>query len=331
MRNFIISLIVTFTIFAGFTSAQDSNKVYYSLFMEQSFQFGTVDTRIDSGSFKEGEHFIIPEATLPSSPVDFSKYQQLYDALVGGKFSIDYGALNNDIILKIFIRNLDPNSNKYLVKGKDNDTLFAYFEMRIWELPDSNFIPEDSNYYFNEGFKARLCLPKTPAFFNFLNIVGIGGSDSLGFAYFEGDDWTASGIETIDKGDSVCFEGIHLSKVGGGRGNIYSVTGIKIENLGGISNEFELYQNYPNPFNPSTTIRYSIPASKQNTDLRVKLKVYDILGNEVAVLVDENQSPGNYSVTFDASSAAGGLNSGIYFYSLTTGNYSATKKMILIK
>ncbi len=331
MRNFIISLIVTFTIFTGFISAQDSNKVYYSLFMEQSFQFGTVDTRIDSGSFKEGEHFIIPEATLPSSPVDFSKYQQLYDALVGGKFSIDYGALNNDIILKIFIRNLDPNSNKYLVKGKDNDTLFAYFEMRIWELPDSNFIPEDSNYYFNEGFKARLCLPKTPAFFDFLNIVGISDSDTLSFAYFEGDDWTASGIKTIDKGDSVCFEGIHLSKVGGGRGNIYSVTGIKIESLGGISNEFELYQNYPNPFNPATTIKYSIPASKQNSELHVKLIVYDILGNEVAVLVDENQSSGNYSVTFDANSTASGLNSGIYFYSLTSGNYSATKKMILIK
>ena len=317
---------MTFVVWANLTLAQDSNKVYYSLFMEQSYQFGTVDTRIDSGSFKEGEHFIIPEAVLPSSPVDFSKYQELYDALVGGKFSIDYGALNNDIILKIFIRNLDPNSNKYLVKGKDNDTLFAYFEMRIWELPDSNFIPEDSNYYFNDGYKARLCIPKTQAFYNFLNIIGIDASDSLGFAYFEGDDWTASGIQTIDNGDSVCFEGIHLSKVGGGRGNIYSITGIKLENLGGISNDFELYQNYPNPFNPSTTIRYSIPNNNGNA-IPVQLKIYDVLGKEVAVLVDKKQTAGNYSVTFDAAE----LQSGIYFYNLKAGNFSKTKKMILIK
>ncbi len=329
MRNFIISLVLIFTIFTGFISAQDSNKVYYSLFMEQSFQFGTVDTRIDSGSFKEGEHFIIPDFVLPSSPVDFSKYQELYDALVGGKFSIDYGALDNDIILKIFIRNLDPNSNKYLSKGKDNDTLFAYFEMRIWELPDSNFVPEDSNYYFNEGYKARLCIPKTPAFYNFLKVVGIDSTDTLGFAYFEGDDWTASGIETIDKGDSVCFEGIHLSKVGGGRGNIYSVTGIKIENLGEISNEFELYQNYPNPFNPVTTIRYSIPGTQglQATPEKVQLTIYNVLGKKVTTLVNTEQPAGTYQVTFDAN----GLPSGIYFYKLNAGNYTKVRKMILMK
>jgi len=86
--------------------------------------------------------------------------------------------------------------------------------------------------------------------------------------------------------------------------------------------KFSLEQNYPNPFNPSTTIKYSI---KKN-DL-VTLKVYDILGKEVAALINENQEAGNYSVKFNASN----LPSGIYFYRLKSGSFSSTKKLILLK
>ncbi len=97
-------------------------------------------------------------------------------------------------------------------------------------------------------------------------------------------------------------------------------------------NVFFLSQNYPNPFNPSTTISYSI-----NQPGFVTLKVYDILGNEVATLVSEEKQSGSYEVEFSAigGSASGGdaynLSSGIYFYRLTSGNYSASKKLILQK
>jgi len=96
----------------------------------------------------------------------------------------------------------------------------------------------------------------------------------------------------------------------------------------GTPNEFSLSQNYPNPFNPSTTIRYSIPnviagEAKQS----VVLKVYDILGNVVATLVNEQKSAGNYEVKFNASN----LSSGIYFYKLQSGSFVQTKKFILIK
>ncbi|MFA6440048.1 MAG: T9SS type A sorting domain-containing protein, partial [Bacteriovoracaceae bacterium] len=86
--------------------------------------------------------------------------------------------------------------------------------------------------------------------------------------------------------------------------------------------QFELTQNYPNPFNPATTIRYTVPAGGF-----VSLKVYDMLGREVSTLVESLQNAGQYSVTFDGSH----LSSGMYFYTLTAGGSSITKKMSLLK
>jgi len=90
----------------------------------------------------------------------------------------------------------------------------------------------------------------------------------------------------------------------------------------GLPTEYVLSQNYPNPFNPSTTIQYQIPQSGN-----VTLKVYDVLGNEVALLVDEMKQQGNYEVSFDASS----LSSGVYIYRLIVDNFVETKKMVLMK
>lgn len=104
------------------------------------------------------------------------------------------------------------------------------------------------------------------------------------------------------------------------------VTGIEEEALQPLS--FNLEQNYPNPFNPSTNIRFRIPASTAGgSDFGfVSLKVFDILGNEVATLVNEEKKPGNYKVEFDGSN----LSSGVYFYQLTASSFIQTKKMILL-
>ncbi|GIV45288.1 MAG: hypothetical protein KatS3mg036_0106 [Ignavibacterium sp.] len=91
-----------------------------------------------------------------------------------------------------------------------------------------------------------------------------------------------------------------------------------------VPTEFSLEQNYPNPFNPSTKIKYVIPNGVRNL---VTLKIYDILGNEVATLVNEEKPAGIYEVEFNASQ----LSSGIYFYKINAGSFSDTKKMILIK
>ena len=85
---------------------------------------------------------------------------------------------------------------------------------------------------------------------------------------------------------------------------------------------FELEQNFPNPFNPTTSIRYGVPRSSH-----VALTIFDILGREVRTLINEVQSPGHYTVTFDGRDLA----SGVYFYRLASGSFSATKKFMMVK
>lgn len=334
LKFFLLLLVFNFSQNFG----QDSNTVNYSLFIEKSVSFGTLDTKIDEGTFKEGESFIIRETTLPSSPFDFSLYQDLYNALVGGKFSIDFGALNSDIIMKIFIRSLDPSVGTYLNLGANQDTLFSYFEIRIWELPDSNFYPEETSFYFNEGYFAHFSLPKTPELSNFLNMIGINNADSLAFSFLEDNvnnttDWNAYGIETIDSPDSVKFKAIHLSRIGGGRKRIAntaikndSILGVNLNKLEGIPSGLKLNQNYPNPFNPSTKIAYSIEKPG-----RVKLDVFNILGKHLLNLIDENQNYGNYEVEFSTEYFEKELASGIYIYTLRSNNNIISKRMILMK
>ncbi len=97
--------------------------------------------------------------------------------------------------------------------------------------------------------------------------------------------------------------------------------GIAVANK--VPASFELYQNYPNPFNPTTIIRFTIPENKSN----VTLKIYDLLGREVATLLNKHEAPGTYQINFDAEN----LSSGIYFYQLQADNFVLSKKMILMK
>ena len=99
------------------------------------------------------------------------------------------------------------------------------------------------------------------------------------------------------------------------------ITGI-VENEVNLPLEYAIKQNYPNPFNPTSTINYSIPKNSF-----VTLKVFDLLGSEIATLVNNLQPQGNYDIEFDGNQ----LTSGIYFYRLQAGEFVETKKMVLIK
>ncbi|MCX6163931.1 MAG: T9SS type A sorting domain-containing protein [Ignavibacteriae bacterium] len=100
-----------------------------------------------------------------------------------------------------------------------------------------------------------------------------------------------------------------------------SILSVK-ENENSVPRDYNLSQNYPNPFNPVTKINFSIPKKEF-----VTLKIYDILGREISTLVNEIKSPGNFTIDFNGEN----LSSGVYFYKLTTGDFSDVKRMILIK
>jgi photosystem II stability/assembly factor-like uncharacterized protein len=135
---------------------------------------------------------------------------------------------------------------------------------------------------------------------------------------------------------SICFTDINTGYAVTGESLIFKTTnggepiGIKPISTN-IPGSFQLYQNYPNPFNPSTKIKFDIgpPLSpllgKEGTG--VVLKLFDILGREIATLVNENLNPETYEIIYDGS----GLSSGIYFYKLQAGNFVETKKMLMLK
>ena len=116
--------------------------------------------------------------------------------------------------------------------------------------------------------------------------------------------------------DTVCYKTTN----GGGIAMPLSVSGINNE----VPEKYYLSQNYPNPFNPSTIINYQLAVNSF-----VKLKVYNLLGKEVASLVNEKQLAGSYAVDFNTSEFS--LPSGIYFYTLNAGEFTETRKMILVK
>lgn len=148
---------------------------------------------------------------------------------------------------------------------------------------------------------------------NVIYILSDGGSSwSTGYSYPAGTQI------------NILFYDALLVGTGTGLYEHSKVTDIK--ELTSVFNDFILYQNYPNPFNPTTTIKYSIPNVGKGLVNSV-LKVYDILGREVATLVNKEQAPGNYDVKFDAT----GLTSGIYFYKFESGSFVQTRKLLLLK
>lgn len=142
-------------------------------------------------------------------------------------------------------------------------------------------------------------------------------------------------LNSIPGSGIVRIKGINISQTENGslEGRLFFddcltniVTGIEYAET--IPEEYRLEQNYPNPFNPSTNIRYTIPSSGlQGGSVRVVLKVFDLLGAEIATLVDEDKSPGNYQSEFIAKNLA----SGIYIYRIHAGKFVMSKKFMLLK
>ncbi len=178
----------------------------------------------------------------------------------------------------------------------------------------SGFLPAGIQF----GLKA---IPGTPYVF-MAGARATGGGIYLSTNY--GVNWTSI-YTTSTSVYALAFANANTGWAGASGGSIYKWAGTLNDinsMLTSIPTEYKLEQNYPNPFNPTTTINYSIPKASF-----VTLKVYDVLGNEVMTLVNENQSANNYTHTVDFSS----LSSGVYYYTIKAGDFTATKKLMFIK
>jgi len=155
-----------------------------------------------------------------------------------------------------------------------------------------------------------------------------------------GINWTSIGMTEPENSyiNSIAILGPYLMvgtyKAGIWRIHLSDITVSTEDNTAVLPKEFILNQNYPNPFNPTTTIKYSIaetpypaPGQAMASPQRVTLKVFDLLGREVATLVNETKSTGTYTVNFDGSKLA----AGVYFYTLQSGGNIFSRKMILLK
>jgi hypothetical protein len=122
-------------------------------------------------------------------------------------------------------------------------------------------------------------------------------------------------------GGGIAFVGAGQNRIFYDGSNVSPVVGIS-NNGGEVPNAFSLSQNYPNPFNPTTNIKFAIPEASY-----VTLKVYDMLGREVASLVSQEMTSGSYTVDWNAAN----FTSGVYFYKISAGNFTDTKRMVLVK
>jgi photosystem II stability/assembly factor-like uncharacterized protein len=160
----------------------------------------------------------------------------------------------------------------------------------------------------------------------------VGFSGSIIKTTNAGNSWFAQQSNSTNNLWGTFFVDVNTGWAAGWNGTILHTTNGGVTYVSKISSEvpdeFVLYQNYPNPFNPSTTIKFDVPkGGKTQSWGFVKISIYDILGKEVKVLINEQIAPGTYEIQWDASA----FSSGVYFYSLTAGDYIQTKSMILVK
>lgn len=151
----------------------------------------------------------------------------------------------------------------------------------------------------------------------------VGGDQMTGFVYTgQENQWTRI-LEVPEALNSVAVDPMTSNRIYAGKNGLVVIDNTtSIDPLSVVTGSYKLSQNYPNPFNPETKINFSIPNAGN-----VNLSVYDMTGREVANLVDEKLQAGSYEYAFNASH----LTSGVYFYTLQTGNFRETKKMMLIK
>jgi 1,4-alpha-glucan branching enzyme len=254
-----------------------------------------------------------------------------YFTIPGPKMIWEFGELGYDYSINYPCGNpncrLDPKPIRWDYYDDGNrKNLYKVWQALIELREYQTFSTNDFNYSLN-GYAKRLTLIDSTMNANIIgnfNVIQMNinpqfPSTGRWYDYFSGDSILVTNTQTeisLAPGEFHIYTTVKLPTP-----EVGIVLDINETRDNNFPKEYDLDQNYPNPFNPSTTIRYSIT----NSDL-VRIKVYDILGREVKVLVNEIKQPGTYEVQFDAT----GLASGIYLYKIESGSFVQTKKMILL-
>jgi len=250
----------------------------------------------------------------------------IYDSFcylaTSNKSIIEYDISNNKAVKEVRRIKVDGNALNTIVK--DNILLVAVGSKGVQITSIGNF---EQSIIFNENFTnvRRIAVDK-----NYLFVV----DDIRGLLVYDIKDVfhpievAFHKLNMIATNILIVNDLVFLSQGDGGFSVYKNLISSNIGKRKNIPYEYSLFQNYPNPFNPETTINYSIPKSEH-----VTLKVFDVLGREVAMLVDEYKQAGSYKVKFDTRHASTELSmtTGVYFYWLKAGSYLETKKMLLLK
>lgn len=299
-------------------------------------------------------NYILGEESTADETFNSTEQSLIKDYLMNGgnlfisgseiAWDLDYKGNSSD---KSFFHNF--LKMKYVADAPYNSSS-TYYQA---QLISNDFIADIPSFYFDDGSHETYNVKWPDVFLGnaggieYISYSGLNASTGCAGVLYEGmfPDGEESG-KVITLGfpfETIYREDIRNMFIGQVLKFFDIPTFIETSNAIPIPDNFKLLQNYPNPFNPSTTIKYSIPfvdrmASfdqvnnievSQSGDwlYNVTLKVYDVLGKEVATLVNEHQPPGNYSIQFDGYS----LSSGIYFYTLQAGKFMDSKKMVLLR
>lgn len=218
------------------------------------------------------------------------------------------------------------------VDPRDEAKVYVTFSGLKWRDPEPRVFK--SGDYGGSWINISSNMPDAPvnAFavdYQYPDIIYLGSDVGAFVSFDDGESWEilGDGLPVISVYDIQIHPSENFLVIGTHGRSMYKIDLNKllsnVEEAGQPAVSFKLYQNYPNPFNPETTIKYSVPDALHN----VRLQIFDILGNEIAAPVNETKAPGNYEINWNAASFA----SGVYFYKLTVGSFSQTKKLLLLK
>jgi hypothetical protein len=334
---------------AGLRTDQDGNilvnswSYLYRLNYKTGVGLGKVDVGIQSGTQKTGvavgvdsDGDIFSTAVIPPKPIkiydkNFNFIGNAVDTAVGYSRTILASANGNDIFYCGYDKRAVyryHSDNGVLGPYVLADTMFKGMAVESINLqPKKGYVWASGGSYTDMPTKwwDQSKIMWTPNVWYGYDLVSKTIKDSITweFGIAKNVNERPRAIAFSPSGDTVYVGVFAAADAPGVRRYIYSQTGVYVApEVGVIPTGYTLSQNYPNPFNPSTQIRFTLTQTGMTS-----LKVYDLMGREVATLVNENMNPGAYSVKFDASH----LSSGTYMYVLTSGSVRLTSKMMLLK